>query len=172
MDLKVKMLTMDDVKQLLTMKDAIELVESAFREKGLKRVQMPPKQYLYFKKHKGDLRIMPSYLAELDEVGVKLVNVHPDNPAKYNLPTVMAIILLFDPKTGAPISIMDGTFITSMRTGAAAGVATKYLARKNSRVVAMVGAGAQAKAQLLAMNDVLDINEVRVSDTIPEKAEK
>lgn len=172
MNLKIKMLTIDDVKQLLTMKDAIELTEAAFREKGLKRVQMPPKQYLYFEKHIGDLRIMPSYLAELDEVGVKLVNVHPDNPVKYDLPTVMATILLFDPKTGAPISIMDGTFITSMRTGAAAGVATKYLARKDSRVVVVVGAGAQARTQLLAMNEVLDIDEVRVHDIIPEKARK
>lgn len=172
MNLKIRMLTIDNVKQLLTMKDAIELIEAAFREKGLKQVQMPPKQYLYFKKHGGDLRIMPSYLEELDEVGVKLVNVHPHNPSKHNLPTVMAIILLFDPKTGAPISIMDGTFITAIRTGAAAGVATKYLARKDSRVVTVVGAGAQARTQLLAIKEVLEIDEVRVFDAIPEKAEK
>jgi len=149
---KIRMLNINDVKQLLTMKDTLRLVEEAFKEKGLKRVQMPPKPYLFFKKYNGDLRIMPSYLEELGEAGVKLVNVHPDNPEKYKMPTILATILLFDPKTGAPICIMDGTWITAMRTGAATGVATKYLARKDAKTVGVLGAGYQAPFQLEALS--------------------
>jgi len=170
--LKIRMLTIDDVKKILTMKDAIELVEMAFREKGLERVQMPPKQYLYFRKDDGDLRIMPSYFEELDEAGVKLVNVHPNNPEKYGLPTVLATILLFDPKTGAPISIMDGTWITAMRTAAATGVATKHLARKNAKVVGLIGAGYQASFQLEALHEVVKMESVKVYRRNREKAEK
>jgi len=170
--LKIRMLTIDDVKKILTMKDAIELVETAFREKGLKRVQMPPKPYLYFRKYDGDLRIMPSYFEELDEAGVKLVNVHPNNPEKYGLPTVLATILLFDPKTGAPISIMDGTWITAMRTAAATGVATKRLARKNAKVVGLIGAGYQASFQLEALHEVVKMESVKVYRRNREKAEK
>lgn len=170
--MKIRMLTINDVKKILTMKDAIELVETAFREKGLKRVQMPPKPYLYFRKYDGDLRIMPSYFEELDEAGVKLVNVHPNNPEKYGLPTVLATILLFDPKTGAPISIMDGTWITAMRTAAATGVATKRLARKNAKVVGLIGAGYQASFQLEALHEVVKMESVKVYRRNREKAEK
>ena len=136
------LLSDNEVKSLLSMNEVIEAVESAFKEKGLGRVQMPAKIYLFYKKYNGDLRAMPSYLEELDISAVKIVNVHPDNRTKYGLPTVMATIVLVDPKSGAPIAIMGGTTITDMRTGAAGGIAAKYLARKNSRIVGLVGAGA------------------------------
>jgi alanine dehydrogenase len=172
MNLKMKILTIEDVKQLLTMKDAIELIEAAFLEKGLKRVQMPPKSYLFFKKYNGDLRIMPSYLERLDEVGVKLVNVHPDNPKKHGLPTVIGTIVLFDPKTGAPLCIMDGTWITAMRTAAATGVATKYLARKDVKTVGLIGAGYQAPFQLEALCEVMEVELVKVYARRKERVEK
>lgn len=154
------------------MEDALKLVEKAFREKGLKRVQMPPKSYLFFKKYDGDLRIMPSYLEELNEVGVKIVNVHPQNPDRHKIPAVLATILLFDPKTGAPISTMDGTWITGMRTAAATGVATKYLARKDAKVLGMVGAGYQAHFQLEALHEIIDVESVMVYERLEEKAEE
>jgi alanine dehydrogenase len=168
----LRLLTLRDVRQILTMKDAIKLVETAFREKGLKRVQMPPKPYLFFKQYDGDLRIMPSYLEGLDEAGVKMVNVHPANPEKYEIPTIMATILLFDPKTGAPISIMDGTWITAVRTAAATAVATKYLARKDSKIVGIIGVGYQAPFQLEALNEVLKIESVRAYRRNRRKAEE
>ena len=166
-----RLLNVKDVKQTFSMPDVLKLVEKAFREKGLKRVQMPPKAYLFFKKFKGDLRIMPAYLEELNEAGVKLVNVHPDNPSKYGLPTVLATILLFDPKTGAPISVMNGTWITSMRTAAASGIATKYLARKDAKVIGMLGAGYQAPFQLEALNEVMKIEYIKVFDVDKKRAE-
>ena len=161
--MKTLLLTENEVKNLLTMDEVIKAVEDAFREKGLKQVQMPAKIYLFYTKYNGDLRVMPSYLENFDISAVKIVNVHPDNRAKYKLPTVMAVIVVVDPKNGAPIAIMGGTHITDMRTGAAGGIAAKYLARKNIRVVSMVGAGAQARTQLLALLTVYGkLEEVRV----------
>ncbi|KPV65046.1 MAG: Alanine dehydrogenase [Candidatus Bathyarchaeota archaeon BA1] len=161
--MKTLLLTEREVQQLLSMNEVMEAVESAFREKGLRRVQMPAKLYLFYSKYNGDLRAMPSYLEELDISAVKIVNVHTDNRVKYGLPTVMATIVLVDPKNGAPIAIMGGTWITSMRTGAAGGVAAKYLARKGSKVVGFVGAGAQAKTQLMALLSLYGkLEEVRV----------
>lgn len=129
---------------------------------------MPSKLYLYFKKHNGDLRTMPAYLEEQDITGVKIVNVHPDNP-KRGLPTVMALVVLNSARTGAPVAVMDGTYLTDMRTGASGGVAVKYLARRNSRTVGFVGAGNQAKTQLLAINEVIGIDEVKAT-SVSEKS--
>jgi len=155
------------------MKEVIEAVELAFKEKGLGRVQMPPKPYIFYSRYNGDLRVMPSYLEELEISAVKVVNVHPDNPLKYKLPTVMATIILVDPKNGAPIAIMGGTWITAMRTGAAGGVAAKYLARPDSRVIGIIGAGVQARAQLMALKEVLEeIEEVRVTDIVKAARER
>lgn len=157
------LLSDDEVRDIISLGEVINAVEIAFREKGLGRVQMPPKIYLSFKRYNGDLRAMPSYLEELDISAVKVVNSHPDNREKHGLPTVMATIILIDPKSGFPIAIMGGTTITDMRTGAAGGIAAKYLARKNSKVVGMVGAGAQARTQLMALLEVFSsIEEVRV----------
>ncbi|MGB9714441.1 MAG: alanine dehydrogenase [Candidatus Bathyarchaeales archaeon] len=156
-------LTDEEVEKLLSMPEVMEAVEKAFKEKGLKRVQMPAKIYLFYKKYNGDLRAMPSYLEELDVSAVKIVNAHPDNRTKYGLPTVMAVIVLVDPKNGFPLAIMGGKTITDMRTGAAGGIAAKYLARKDSKVVAFVGAGAQARTQLMALLEVYGkLKEVRV----------
>ena len=163
MKMETLILTDDEVKSLLSMPEVIEAVESAFKQKGLGHVQMPAKIYLYYKKYNGDLRAMPSFLENLDISAVKIVNVHPDNRSKANLPTVMAIIVLIEPATGAPLAIMGGTAITDLRTGAAGSVAAKYLARRNSKIVGLVGAGAQARTQLMALLEVYkELEEVRV----------
>ncbi|MCX8175876.1 MAG: alanine dehydrogenase [Candidatus Bathyarchaeota archaeon] len=159
--LEILFLCGHDVKNLLKMEEAINAVEEAFREKGLGRVQMPPKQYLFYEKYGGDLRVMPSYLEKLDISAVKIVNSHPEN-MKYNLPTVMAVIVLVEPKTGAPLAIMDATWITAVRTGAASAVASKYLARKNSKILGLVGAGAQAYTQLKGISCTVNFKEVWV----------
>jgi len=161
--MRVLILTENEIKPLLSMSEAMEVVETAFREKGLGHAQMPPKQYLFYTKYNGDLRSMPSYLERLDISAVKIVNAHPDNPSKFGLPTVMATIILIDPRNGAPLAIMGGTWITAMRTGAAGGIAAKYLARKDSKVVGLIGAGTQAKTQLEALFSLYkELEEVRV----------
>lgn len=156
-------LSEDDVKSILNMDDTIAAVERAFMDHGLGKTQMPPKLYLYFPKYDGDLRTMPAYLEGIDSAGVKIVNVHPKNPGK-GLPTVMALLVLNSPETGAPIAVMGATHLTSMRTGAAGAIAAKLLARPESKIVGMVGAGAQARTQLLALSRVFKIEKVIVSN--------
>lgn len=155
-------LNQSEIKELIKMDKVIEAVETAYYEHAQSKVQMPAKEYLFFQKFNGDLRIMPCYLPDMGESGVKCVNVHPDNPHMHDLPTVMAMIELVDPATGFPLAIMDGTWITNMRTGAAGGVGTKYLAREDSKTLGIVGAGKQAYTQLMAINEVMDIDEVVV----------
>lgn len=167
MENQILWLNRKEVESLLDINGTINVVEKAFQQHGLRKVQMPPKLYLYFKNHNGDLRTMPAYLEEQDITGVKIVNVHPDNPGR-GLPTVMALMILNSTETGAPVAIMDGTHLTDMRTGAAGGVAVKYLARKNARTVGFVGTGNQARSQLLAINEIIDISEVKAT-SISEK---
>jgi len=160
-----------DVEKALTMKDCFEVTETAFRLYGEGKVQMPPKSYLYFEDYFGDLRCMPAYVRDIGAAGIKAVNVHPDN-SNANLPTVMATILLVDPKTGFPLAVMDGTHITNMRTGAAGGIASKYLAKANCKKAAFIGAGVQARTQLSAMLIARPaIKEVAVFDIDKERAE-
>jgi len=169
--LKILVLTESDIKPLLSISETVEAVETAFREKGLGYAEMPAKPYLFYRKYDGDLRVMPSYLERLGVSAVKVVNSHPNNPSRFNLPTVMATIILIDPRNGTPLAIMNGTWITAMRTGGACGVAAKYLARKDSKVVGLVGAGMQARTQLAALLSLYKgLEEVRVwSLTQPAK---
>ncbi|MEM2130712.1 MAG: alanine dehydrogenase [Candidatus Bathyarchaeia archaeon] len=149
--MQVLILTKNEIEHLISMNEVIEAVEAAFKEKGLGYAQMPTKTFIFFPKYNGDLRTMSSYLERLETSAVKVVNSHPNNPLKFGLPTVTATIILIDPKSGVPLSIMDGTWITAMRTGAAGGLAAKYLARRNSKVVGLVGSGRQARTQLMAL---------------------
>ncbi|MGB9959453.1 MAG: alanine dehydrogenase [Candidatus Bathyarchaeales archaeon] len=157
------LLTDYEVKAVLSISDVMKVVEQAFAAKSLGKAQMPPKTYLFYHKYGGDLRVMPSYIEEHDISAVKIVNSHPENRTKYNLPTVMAIVVLVDPRNGFPLSIMSGKTLTDMRTGAAGGIAAKYLARKDSKIVALIGAGAQARTQLASLLEVYKkFEEVRV----------
>ena len=159
------------IKTAFTMEDYVKTVEKAFKLYGNEKVQMPPKQYLSFPD--GDLRCMPCYILRPKHIaGVKNVNVHPGNRDK-GLPTVMATITLFDPDTGYPLAIMDGTHITNMRTGAAGAVAAKYLARDYCEVAAFVGAGAQAMTQLEGlMITKPEISKIVVSDKSKDNIDK
>jgi alanine dehydrogenase len=152
------------IKRLLTMKDTLSAVERCFAAFGRGEVVMPPKVYLNYTQYNGDIRVMPSYVHKMGISGVKVVNVHPDNPRKYKLRSVMATLLMIEPKTGVPLAVFDATHITLMRTGAAAGIATKYLARKNAAVLSLIGAGMQAWTQLEAIVLVRKISRVLVYD--------
>ncbi|MBO8181350.1 MAG: alanine dehydrogenase [Archaeoglobus sp.] len=160
-------LTQKEIKGLLTMEDALNAVEHAFEMHGLNAVQMPAKIYLEFQK--GDLRAMPAYLD--GKAGVKWVNSHPGN-REVGLPTVMALLIYNDPETGFPLAVMDATHITNMRTGAAGGIASKYLARPNSKVLGFVGCGTQAYTQLLAHKGVFEIKEAKCFDIREENSSK
>lgn len=148
------------VARLVDIKDAVRAVERVFREYGLGRTAMPPKLYLNLPEYGGDFRAMPAYVRRLGKCVLKWVNVHPGN-RRFGLPSVMAVMILSDPKNGLPLCIMDGGYPTNLRTGAAGGVAAKYLARKNSRVAGMVGCGAQARTQLQALLKLFKLKEVK-----------
>jgi alanine dehydrogenase len=163
--MKTLILSEEAVKKLISLEEVTDAVESAFRMKGLGHAQMPPKQYLFMNKYNGDLRTMPAYLEENDVAAVKVVNSHPENRKRHGLPTVMATIILIDPRTGAPKAIMGGTWITALRTGAAGAIAAKYLANPNPKTIGIVGAGTQARTQLMGLQLVFEkIEEVRVWD--------
>ncbi|OGS42029.1 MAG: alanine dehydrogenase [Euryarchaeota archaeon RBG_16_62_10] len=163
-------LTGKQVRKLLDMKDVLGAVEDAFRHKGLGKVQMPPKMYLFYQKFDGDLRTMPSYVEDMDVSAVKIVNVHPQNQKTYGMRTVMAVLVLVNPHTGAPLAFMDATHITDMRTGGASAVASKYLARPGPKVLGIIGAGNQARTQMLALiTQYGQFDEVKLYDMYPDK---
>lgn len=149
------------VKRLIEMKQVIRYVERAFGEFARNRTQMPAKIYLDLKKYSGDFRAMPAFIDRMDASVLKWVNVHTLNNRK-GLPTVMATMILSDPKTGYPLAIMDATYATSLRTAAAGAVAAKYCARQDSRIVGLVGCGAQAQTQLTALRTLFKFDEIRV----------
>jgi alanine dehydrogenase len=163
-------LTGSQVMQILSMDLALIAVEEAFRAYGEGRVNMPPKAYLSLEH--GDFRAMYGeiFLSRGHICGLKWVNVHPGNPAQ-GLLTVMAKILLNDPDTGLEFADLDGTHITDYRTGAAGGVAVKYLARPDATRLGLIGAGAQARTQVAAIVKVRHIQEIVVFDRHREHSE-
>jgi len=152
-------LNKSDMRSLLNMADVIVAVEQAFKDWALGKAKMPSKAYLVLEQ--GDFRAMPGAIP--GAAGMKWVNVHPQNQS-LGLPTVMAIIIYNDPDTGYPLAVLDATDITAYRTGAAAAVASKYLARKNSRTLGLVGAGRQSYTQLMAHGELFDLRQIKVFD--------
>ena len=147
------------VNDLINMSDVLYVVEEAFRMWGNGKGNMPAKAYLLVEH--GDFRAMPAALPGC--AGMKWVNAHPQNQSR-NLPSVMAVMIYNDPETGYPLAIMDATEITSYRTGAAAAIASKYLARQNSHTLGIIGAGCQAYTQILAHARLFDLSSINVFD--------
>jgi alanine dehydrogenase len=152
-------LNKNDVRSLLNMAEVIKAVEQAFKDWALGRASMPPKAYLVLEQ--GDFRAMPGAIP--GAAGMKWVNVHPQNQS-LGLPTVMGVIIYNDPETGYPLAVMDATDLTAYRTGAAAAIASKYLARKGSHTLGIVGAGRQSYTQLMAHSELFDLRQVKVFD--------
>jgi alanine dehydrogenase len=144
-------------------------VESAFADHGRGLVQMPPKVYITLPD--GDFRTMPAYLPSLSIAGVKIVNVHPNNPKK-GLPTVMALTIILDIDTGQPTAVINATRLTDMRTGAAGAVAAKYLAAGKEIVLGVIGTGRQAQAQVTAISRELKIKQIKIWSRNPENVRK
>lgn len=160
------LLNRSDVASNAKMEEVIPAVEQAFAAYDREEVLMPPKSYIELDKYNGDFRSMPAYMEAdgWDAAVVKWVNVHPDNPAKHGLPTVMGTVIYSDPETAFPLAIMDGTELTRQRTGAAAAVATDYLAVDDATTLGVIGAGVQAYAQVEAITTVRPIEQIVVND--------
>ncbi len=147
-----------DTTKSIDLKEVNQLIETAFADHGRGFVQMPPKMYITLPE--GDFRTMPAYLPSLSLAGVKIVNVHPGNPAR-GLPTVMALTIILDIATGAPVAILNATKLTDMRTGAAGAVAAKYLSPKKEIILGLIGTGRQAEAQYRAISQELDVSGIK-----------
>jgi alanine dehydrogenase len=160
------MLDAADVGAYSQIGEIIDAVEQAFDAYENGRTQMPEKSYITLEQYEGDFRSMPAYLdaGEWDAAGIKWVNVHPRNPEQFDLPTVIGTMIYSDPETAVPLAILDGTALTRLRTGAAAAVATDYLAVEDATTMGIIGAGVQSYTQLEAIASVRPISEVIVSD--------
>jgi alanine dehydrogenase len=153
------LLDRNTIKTLMRMSDVIHVVEEAIRMCGEGKGNMPAKTYLSLEH--GDFRAMPAALPGC--AGMKWVNVHSQNPS-LGLPSIMAILIYSDPETGYPLAIMDATEITAYRTGAAAAVASRYLARRDSHTIGIIGAGFQAHTQILAHAEMFSPISINVFD--------
>jgi alanine dehydrogenase len=142
------------------MKDAIEAVKTAYIAFSAGRVQMPPVVHLDVKMYNGEVDIKSGYIEDLNLIGTKIASGYYDN---HKLPGIGVIVLL-DLKTSMPLAIMDGTYITASRTGAAGAIAASLLARKESKTVGVVGAGTQGRMQVLGLKEFFSIERVNVWD--------
>ena len=146
------------------MGDAINSVERAFLKLFRGEALSPPRTII--DTGDGSVLYMPCYL---EKPVMKVVSVFPKNPRR-GLPTIFATVQLNDPETGEPLALMEGGYLTAVRTGATSGVATRYLAREDSTIAGIIGAGVQARTQLWAICEIRKIEKARVYDVDPKAA--
>lgn len=157
-------LSRGDIEKLnIQMKEVIQIVEEAFREKTKGNVEAPPKPGIHPQKD-AFIHAMPAYLPSMRAAGVKWVSGFPEN-SKRGLPYISGLLILNDAESGFPICVMDCTWITAKRTGAATAVAAKHLAREDSKVLGVLGCGVQGRSNLEALTLVCkNLEEVKAYD--------
>ncbi|MDW5525511.1 ornithine cyclodeaminase family protein [Carnobacterium maltaromaticum] len=164
-------LTKEEMSRFFTMKEAIQADKDALEIYSKGGAKVPLRTNLDIQKQGGQSLYMPAYAqGEFESLGVKVVSVYPNNIEK-GLPSVPATMVVLDPKTGIVDAILDGTYLTQVRTGAVQGAATDILANKNAKIGALIGTGGQAIKQLEAMLAVRDLKEVRIFDVDKNRAE-
>ena len=122
------------------MKQAIALMREAFTALSEGRATVPVRLTVQAPEYNGRALFMPVYLPHTEQIGLKVVTVHPDNPAR-GLPFIHALVIVTDAATGRPVAVMEGEYLTALRTGAGSGLATDLLARPDAEVAAIFGAG-------------------------------
>ena len=165
-------LSQDDVVSVgLTMVQIIKTLEVAFREKGRGNTEMPPKPGIHPGGEDNFIHAMPAYIPALNAAGVKWVSGFPGNQKK-ELPYITGLLILNDPETGIPISVMDCVWITAVRTGAATALSARYLARPESSVVGVLGCGVQGRTNVEALNTLFPLKRVMAYDVNTEAARR
>ena len=150
-ELRLLYLSQKDIVDInLSMEDIISQLEIAFEEKAEDRVEMPPKPGIHPGEGDNFIHAMPAYIPKLKSAGIKWVSGFPTNQ-KRGFPYISGLLILNDPETGLPISVMDCVWITAMRTGAATAIAAKHLARPDSSVVGVLGCGVQGRSNIKAL---------------------
>lgn len=165
----VRILGRRDIRSAVEMGEAIEAMRSAFPRISNGRARVP--QRLVLSAPCGESLFMPGFLEEGPALGGKVVSVFPGN-ADLDLPVTPGVVLLLDPQTGAPAAVMDGTYLTTLRTGAASGLATDVLARPDSEVLTIFGAATQARGQLEGVLSVRCVREIRITSRSRRSAER
>ncbi len=155
------------VRSLLTYEALLPAVERALTDLSLGKIQQPVRTVLRVADYEGFFALMPAVLDDL--MGVKLVTFYERNTA---LPTHQAVIQLLDAKTGEPLVAMDGRLITEMRTAAVSAIAARLFAKQDSRILAILGSGVQARSHLAALRIVRQFQEVRVWSRTPANAQR
>ncbi|MBA2759231.1 MAG: ornithine cyclodeaminase [Chloroflexia bacterium] len=163
-------LTRNDVRQLVPMTDAIELMKLAFRELSAGRAESPLRSVVPVAEGAVTL-LMPAYVPAANALGFKVVSVFEGNRDK-DLPTISAMVCLLDESTGAPMAIISGAYLTALRTGAVSGSATDLLARDDARNLVVIGAGAQGVTQAAAVAAVRPIEKITVVDLSEDSLER
>jgi ornithine cyclodeaminase/alanine dehydrogenase-like protein (mu-crystallin family) len=154
----------------LPMPEIIDALGEMFREKGAGRVEMPPKPGIHTRPD-AFIHAMPAYIPALEAAGLKWIAGYPGNQAK-GLPYISGLLVLNDPETGLPLAVMDATWITAQRTGAATAIAAKYLARTDSTTVGIIACGVQGRSNLEALACLFPVKHVRAYDLHAEIAER
>lgn len=164
-------LSRQDVEKVaLDLPTIIDLLETAFREKGEGKVELPPKPGIHTQPN-AFIHAMPAYIPSLHSAGIKWVSGYPDNPKK-GLPYISGLLILNDEETGLPYAVMDCTWITAYRTGAASALSAKYLARPDSKTLGILGCGVQGRTHTEAMTTLFPIERVYAYDILPTAQEK
>lgn len=168
---EVLILSQKEVESCLPMKKAIDAVKNAYIAYASNRVQIAPVVHLDVKQYDGEIDIKSGYVEDFNLIGTKIASGYYQN-YKLGLPPGVAVIILMDLKTSLPLAIMDGTYITAYRTGAAGAVAASVLARKDSSVIGMIGAGTQARMQVTALRELFSLEQIKVWDKYEDAARK
>jgi ornithine cyclodeaminase/alanine dehydrogenase len=155
----------------ITMREIIDILSDAFREKGEGRVEMPPKPAIHPGGGDNFIHAMPAYVAGIESAGIKWVGGFTENMKK-NLPYITGLIILNDTKTGLPLSVMDCVWLTGMRTGAATALSARYLARPDSETCGILGCGVQGRTNLEALNVLFPLKKVMAYDVSEDAAKK
>lgn len=155
----MRILTAQDVKAAITMKEAIDAVREGFIALSTGKAHVPLRSVL--QTSRGTMLYMPAFAEGSPASSVKIVGVFPEN-RQHGLPVVSANVFVLDAQTGQPRALMSGTYLTALRTGAASGLATDLLARPDAAILGVIGAGAQARTQIEAICAVRPIREIRV----------
>jgi len=161
---KLLYLSKKDVERVdLPMEEIIEALDEAFKEKGRGKIEMPPKPGIHTQPD-AFIHAMPAYIPSLGSAGIKWVSGYPEN-YKQNLPYINGLLILNNPNTGVPLSVMDCIWITAMRTGAATAVAAKYMANMDASTVGILGCGVQGRTNLKALKITIPaLKEVKAYD--------
>lgn len=160
-----------DVESIaLPMPEMINALDGMFKEKGEGRVEMPPKPGIHTRQD-AFIHAMPAFIPSQNAAGMKWISGYPENHKK-KLPYINGLLILNDPETGIPLTIMDATWITAWRTGAATAVAAKYLARKDSSSLGIIACGVQGRSNLEALVCLFPVRRVKAYDVNRQAAEQ